>query len=118
MANTRPPVKRYVLSSEIDRVKAEHPDFELQLPAVPAGDDAELEPALKSKIVKVPPAQRWSDDVNRFAQTNPIAAGKLLIGDENYAHMVRAGGSASILFAIIQEHAEADLGESSASSGS
>lgn len=104
--------KRYVLSSEIDRIRVKHPDFELQLPAVPADGDL---PALKQTIVKVTPPQRWSDDVSRFAQTNPVAAAKLLIGDDGYDHMVRAGGSSSILFTIIGDDSGADVGESSAS---
>lgn len=104
--------KRYVLTSEIDRIRAKHPDFEIQLPAVPADGDL---PALKQTVVKVAPPQRWSDDISRFAQTNPIAAAKLLIGDEGYDHMVRAGGSSAILFTIVNENAGADVGESSAS---
>lgn len=112
MSDARPPIKRYVLTSEIERVKAKHPDIELQLPAVPAGEDPEKEPALKGKVIKVPTPQRWSDDVTRFAQTNPIAAGRELIGEADYEHLVRAGGSASILFSIINEHTQADLGES------
>lgn len=103
--------KVYVLTSEIARVKAKHPKFEIQLPDVPADVEAGL-PALKKKNIQVDPPQLWSDDVNRFAQSNPIAAGKLLIGDDDYEHLVRGGGSASILFQIVQEHAESDLGES------
>lgn len=104
--------KRYILSTEIDRIRGKHPDFELQLPAVPADGDL---PALKQTVVKVTPPQRWTDEISRLAQTNPIAAAKLLIGEDGYDHMIRAGGSSAILFTIVNENAGADTGESSAS---
>lgn len=108
--------KRYVLTSEIARVKAKHPPFELLLPELPGNADAG-EPSYPKKTIKVPAMQTLPDDVVLYSNTQPVRAARLLLGDD-YQHYLAAGGTAQILFGLIQEHAQADLGESGASDDS
>lgn len=108
--------KRYILTSEIARVKAKHPPFELQLPDIPADKDAGT-PAYAKKNLSIPAAQNLSDEVVGLSATRPVPAARILLG-EDYAHFAAAGGTAQFLFGLIQEHAGAELGESSASDDS
>jgi hypothetical protein len=105
--------KRYILSSEIDRVKRAHPDFELQLP------DCERDGVTyQKKVVRLPAAEVLPDDVVAYSVTNPVMGARLLLGDD-YPHFLAGGGHASILFSIIQENSKADsMGESGPSSDS
>lgn len=114
----KPPLKKYILKSEIERVKSKHPDFVIAVDKATIVDDDGVEVVLPAKDISVPPSERWSDDVLNLSQTNAVAAARVLLGVENYRHFVAAGGSATILFQIAGEHSGADLGESSASDGS
>lgn len=107
--------KRYVLTTEISRVKAKHPPFELQIPAC-SNPDVAGESFAKSEVL-VASAELMPDHIMELATTAPVRAAQLLLGDK-YAHYKAAGGTAAILFKILEEHAKADLGESSASDGS
>lgn len=117
--------KRYNLKSEIQRMKAKHQPWELQLPEVP-GDQPEglssevaVEPKYREKVIKVTPPQLYPDNVLELTATGRVVeAAKILLSDDDYAHMVAAGGSASVFFAIANEAAGAEPGESSASSAS
>lgn len=99
--------KRYLLRSEIERVKAKHPPFELVLPAVGKSGDEDHYP---EKTLKIPAAQNMADDVLELSATNPAAAARILLGSD-FPHYKAAGGTSALLFQIIQEHAGADLGE-------
>lgn len=108
--------KIYRLRSEIQRIKSKHPGFELIIDAVQ--DDSYPDRNLPERTVKIPSAQLLPDEVTSIAQTAPVDAAKLLLGDA-YDQFLAGGGSASILFQIIQENAGADsLGESSPSTDS
>ena len=118
MANSKPPVKKYVLTTEIGRVKAAHPDFLIALPAVTIQDGDGKDVDLKARDIAVPPTQRWSDAILNLSQTDAVAAARQLIGADEYRHFVAAGGSATLLFDIAREHSGTDLGESDASASS
>lgn len=118
MANSKPPIKKYVLTTEIGRVKAKHPDFQIALPEVETTDGDGKTVTLPKRDINVPPSQRWSDTVLNLSQTDAPAAARELIGAAAYRHFVAAGGSATLLFEIAGEHSKADLGESQASDGS
>lgn len=91
--------KPYKLSTVVSELAEKHPDIPIEY--------------ADGKTVMVCPPQRWTDDVLAAGSDN-VKAAKLLIGDQ-YDAFVKAGGSASILMAIIQEDAKENLGESSAS---
>jgi len=101
--------KRYELKSEIQRVKAKHPDWELVLDSVPANEEAGT-PAYQRKVIKLPASQNMSDDVVLYSNTQPVRAAKLLLG-EHWDHFAAAGGTAQVLWTIVQDLAQADLGE-------
>jgi|GEM_PF-5712472 len=101
--------KRYNLQSEIRRIKSKHPDWELQLDAV-KGDAAAGSTAYPAKVISLPATQNMPDDVVLYSSTQPVRAAKLLLVD-NWEHFVAAGGTAQVLWAIVQEDAGADLGE-------
>jgi hypothetical protein len=115
--------KRYVLSSEIEKIRSKHPNFELQLPPVlytdadrdgdgnlPEGVDVGHE-RVAGEILKVPSAALMSDEVTYLSRTDPIAAGRLLLGSEKYDRYALSGGTAQILFTIVNEDAGATAGE-------
>lgn len=118
MASSKPPIKKYVLTTEIGRVKAKHPDFLIALPEVETTDADGKPVTLQKRDISVPPSQRWSDAVLNLSQHDAPAAGRELIGAEAYNHFIAAGGSATLLFEIAGEHSKSDLGESQASDGS
>ena len=104
--------KRYNLKSEIQRVKAKHPPFELQLPAI---DGGEAGVSYEEKIVLIPAAQTLSDDLATLTATNPVRAAVLILGGD-YEHYTAAGGSAMLLVEMIRDYAgAATTGESPAS---
>lgn len=102
--------KRYRLRSEIERIKSKKPSWELVLERVPnAEGEGELYP---EKVVNISDAALWPDEVLHLSRTDPVGAARLLIGsEEDYAHFLAAGGSASILFQIVEEQSGADQGE-------
>lgn len=119
MAKTaKPPIRKYVLLSEIERTHSKHPDFVIALPAVTVKGDNDDDVELPAKDINVPPTARWTDDILNLSRTDGPAAARALIGVDNYRHFLAAGGYANLLFTIAQEHAQADLGESDASDGS
>lgn len=109
--------KRYLLRSEIERVKSKKPAWELVLPEVPGEPDPEhprtkVKPLYEEKVLKIADAAVWDDDVLYLSRTDPVGAAQLLIGsEEDYAHFRAGGGSASILFQIIEEQSGASQGE-------
>lgn len=112
--------KRYVLTTEIARVKAKHKPFELQLPDVPyEGDRAEGEDHIRfhKTEVEIPPFQLLSDDTINLLNTQTVAGAREVLGS-HYDHFLAAGGSAQILVDIMQEHQRTSLGESSPSAAS
>lgn len=116
--------KRYNLKSEIQRVAAKHPKWELQLPDVvdpnpgPVMEGQEAPLLYRERIVQVLPAQLYPDNVLELTGSGKVVeAARVLLGDA-YDHMVAAGGSASLFFSIANENAGAEPGESSASSAS
>lgn len=97
--------KRYILTSEIARVKAKHAPFELQLPA------GEVNGAkVAQKVITIPAMQTLPDDVVLYSNTQPVRAAKILLG-EDYDQFVAGGGTSQLLFVLLQDHAGADLGE-------
>ena len=104
--------KRYNLKSEIQRVAAKHPPFELQLPAI--GEEA-AEGYLPERIVKVPSAQPLPDDVAMLSARDPARAAEMILGDA-YPQFVAAGGTGILLNELIRDNAGAESsGESPAS---
>lgn len=106
--------KRYILTTEIGRVKAKHPPFELQLPDL---EESIVAPAYKQKVALVPPFQLMPDETVVLLNTQPVAGARAVLGDD-YEHFLAAGGSAQILIDILQEHQRVSLGESSPSASS
>lgn len=119
-----PARKLYHLRSEIQRTRSKHPPFDLVLPNVklPAGvtiAEGESENEYDEITVQIPSAQLLPDNVVSLSSRDPIAAAKLILGEQNYEHMIQAGGSSTILFQIIQQSAGVDdMGESEPSSDS
>jgi hypothetical protein len=61
----------------------------------------------------------WSDAVMEAAQRNDlVGAGKLILGEEDYARFVAAGGSSLLLQRIVTAMFGLPMGESAASSPS
>lgn len=114
----KPPIRKYNLLSEIERTHSKHPDFIVSVPEVTVKDDNDVDVVLPAKDIKVAPTARWNDDVLNLSRTDGPAAARAIMGNDDYNHFVAAGGYANLLFAIAQEHAGADLGESEASAGS
>lgn len=94
--------KRYDLAVEAGRVAKKYPAFELVLPEVGRPGDDDYKP---SKTVTVPSAQTLPDDVVTLSGNAPVAAAKLVLGDD-YEQFVAGGGSASLLFTIIRDDSE------------
>lgn len=101
--------KRYNLKSEIRRVQSKHPEWELVVDEVKADEKAGTV-AYPAKVIKLPATQNMSDDVVLYSSTQPVRAAKLLLADD-WDHFAAAGGTAQVLWAIVQENAGADLGE-------
>lgn len=104
--------KRFVLTSEVARVKSKHPNWELQLPEVTIDGSV-----VKSKVIKLPAAKTLPDNVLELTSTQPVRAAQLLLGDD-YEHFRAGGGTAAILWSIIEENDKASLGESDGSDAS
>lgn len=120
MAKTtaKPPVRKYLLLSEIERTHSKHPDFLIAVPEVTIKDDNDDDVVLPAKDIRVPPTARWDDDILTLSRTDGPGAARALIGVDDYRHFVAAGGYANLLFEIAAEHAQADMGESGASATS
>lgn len=112
------PIRKYVLKSEIERSRSKHPDFLIAVDAVTVKNDADEDVHLEAKNISCPPSERFSDEVIQLSNTNPVAAARLLIGDENYRHFAAAGGSATLLFQMAADNGGAEPGESPASDAS
>lgn len=115
--------KQYDLGAERDRVEAKFPDLELRLPAVPGTPDPSADPGTvtpndyEAKTVVLRPLERLSDEEVTASTTNQVVAAKLILGDD-YDQFVDAGGSANLLFQILQENSGATAGESESSDAS
>lgn len=120
MAKTasKPPVRKYLLLSEIERTHSKHPDFVISVPEVTVKDDNDDDVVLPAKDIRVAPTARWDDDILNLSRTDGPGAARALLGADDYRHFVAAGGYANLLFSIAQDHAQADLGESDASATS
>ena len=70
------------------------------------------------KVFTIPPPELWPDEVAEAAKRNDtVASAAALLGDEaEYEAFKSAGGSATLLWSIIQDELGADVGESPASS--
>lgn len=106
--------RRFSLREERRRIAREFPPLQIVL------DDAatDLEATEEAGVLEVPHPATWSDSVLEISAANPIAAARLLVGEEGYELWRAAGGSAAELFNIAQEAAGASTGESSGSSDS
>lgn len=117
MSGTTP--RRYSFREEKRRIQREHPPVEIVL-----DDDNTETPKGKTKpeprVMVVPSAATWSDDIVMRSSREPVAVAQQLVGDaELYEEFVRQGGSASILFRIAgQEDQGASVGESPSSTDS
>ncbi len=113
--------KRFNLTSERQRLRSEHPDFELQIPEVPGepepGSRKKPEPLYPEKIVLIPAPQNLPDEFVELSGRFPVAAAQNLLGDD-YAHYKAAGGTANLLMALINDYAGVGPGESGGSSDS
>lgn len=85
-------------------------------------DDAGIDiEAADGKVFSIPPPTLWPDEVaiaGGEGASGQVKAAKALIGEDNYADFVKAGGSSAVLWGIIQEELQADSGKSSRSSNS
>lgn len=71
------------------------------------------------RTFKVPPPLLWSDEVTEAATRGQASfVGEALLGSDDFAAFRAAGGTGTILMAMISEVHGADVGESSASSDS
>lgn len=69
--------------------------------------------------ITVPPAELWSDKAHAAAMGNKMAeATKLILGDEQHARFVAAGGNWRILNGIIEQAQGVDVPNSPGSDGS
>ncbi len=95
--------KRYQIAKILSEKREQHPDIEIE------GDNGE--------VFRIPPPELWPDAVHEAASRNQLIplATALLGGAEQYAAFRAAGGSASLLNAIVAEHTGASTGESTAS---
>lgn len=115
--------KQYDLGAERNRVEAKFPDLELRLPDVPGtvpADAVEGSIAVNeydAKTVVLPPLERLTDEQVTASTTNQVVAARLILGDD-YDHFTAAGGSANLLFQILQENSGATAGESESSDAS
>lgn len=104
--------KRYVLTSEVARVKSKNPNFELQLPDVEIDGEK-----VKGKVITLPAAKTLPDNVLELTATQPVRAAQILLGDD-YEHFRAGGGTAAVLWEIVQENDKATMGESDGSEAS
>jgi len=115
--------KQYNLGAERDRVQAKFPDFELVLPDVPGEVPADAAPGsiavneFDAKTIVLRPLERLTDDEVTASTANQVTAARMILGDD-YEHFQAAGGSANLLFQILQENSGATAGESEASDAS
>ena len=98
------PQNKFVLSDVIADERKVAPPVEIQL-----GED---------KIVLVEPPALWGDEVLLAAQEGRIIEGaRFLLGDDDYELFLKAGGTAALLFKILED-GFGGLGESLASTSS
>jgi hypothetical protein len=115
--------KRYLLQSEIERARSKAPVFELVLPPVlytdddrdehgnlPDGVDAGAE-KLPEATLRVKPAILMTDEVTQLSARDVVSAARLHLGEADYDRFRLSGGTAQILFSIINENAGATTGE-------
>lgn len=95
----QPNRKRYRLSEIVTEVTAERPPIEIEA---------------DGQTFTVPPPELWPDVAIEQATTDPIAAARALLGDQYDAYR-QAGGSAALLFYIVQKESGVPVGESGAS---
>lgn len=62
------------------------------------------------KVFRIPPAELWPDDVGSF-RGDLVAQAKRIMGDEQFDAFVEAGGSATLIDAIIKDAHGADAGK-------
>lgn len=91
--------KRYQLSQVVAELREDRPGIEIE--------------ADGGAVFRVPPPELWPDLAIDKASSDPIAAARVLLGDQ-YNEFTEAGGSAALLFHIIGQEV-GTLGESSAS---
>lgn len=62
----------------------------------------------------VPPLAMWPDEVAPFAMAGKIVeAAEMVLGKSEFARFRAAGGTATLLFAALQDELGVDLGKSS-----
>lgn len=66
-------------------------------------------------VLVVPPPELWSDETREVPAGDIVALARAIVGADAYEAFVAAGGSASMLNAIIEEENGTTTGESSAS---
>lgn len=96
----QPNRKRYRLSQVVQEVRDTKPGFEIE------GEGGAL--------FTVPPPELWPDTVLELANSEPLTAAQIVLGDQYQAYR-EAGGSAALLFHIVSMETGVPLGESAAS---
>lgn len=103
---SKPNKKRYKLSTVVAEAREKHPQIEIET------DDGQ--------VFKVDPPQFWSDEA-ADPKVGPRETMISILGEDQYEKYKAAGGSYASLNLVIEAWAQdqgADLGKSSASTGS